>query len=83
MFRFPLLSYSYAGSMRWAARNGKEYLLRKTGRAETSLGSRNEQTEATYDAFVNGICCSWKPCALRHLGYVAGQSRIHGWGCGL
>jgi len=42
----------YAGSMRWGARHGTDYLLRKTGRSEISLGSRNEQTEATYDAFM-------------------------------
>jgi hypothetical protein len=46
--------HRYAGSMRWAARNGTEYLLRKTGSSETSLGSRGQQTEATYDAFVRG-----------------------------
>jgi hypothetical protein len=46
--------HRYAGSMRWAARNGTEYLLRKTGRSETSLGPRGKQTEATYDAFITG-----------------------------
>jgi hypothetical protein len=46
--------HRYAGSMRWARRNGTEYLLRKTGRSETSLGPRDQQTEATYDAFMTG-----------------------------
>jgi hypothetical protein len=46
--------HRYAGSMRWAARNGTEYLLRKMGRAETSLGPRDDQTEAAYEAFITG-----------------------------
>jgi hypothetical protein len=44
----------FAGSMRWVKRNGTEYLLRKIGRAETSLGPRSKNTEATHDAFVEG-----------------------------
>lgn len=46
--------HRYAGSMRWAPRNGTEYLLRKTGRSEISLGPRDQQTEAAFDAFVKG-----------------------------
>jgi hypothetical protein len=44
----------YAGSMRWAERNGTEYLLRKTGRSETSLGPRSSETEAAFKAFTDG-----------------------------
>jgi hypothetical protein len=44
----------FAGSMRWGDRNGKEYLLRKIGRTETSLGLRNRGTEAAYEAFLRG-----------------------------
>jgi hypothetical protein len=44
----------FAGSMRWAKRNGSEYLLRKTGKAETSLGPRGPETEAAYQAFLSG-----------------------------
>ncbi len=44
----------FTGSMRWANRNGVDYLLRKIGRAETSLGRRSDQTELAYDAFVKG-----------------------------
>lgn len=44
----------FAGSMRWGERNGVEYLLRKIGKAETSLGPRNSETEATYEAFFRG-----------------------------
>jgi hypothetical protein len=44
----------FIGSMRWAKRNGTEYLLRKTGKAETSLGPRDAQTEAAYQAFFTG-----------------------------
>jgi hypothetical protein len=44
----------FDGSMRWAERNGAEYLLRKIGQRETSLGPRDEVTEAQYAAFING-----------------------------
>jgi hypothetical protein len=46
--------HRFAGSMRWAERNGTEYLLRKTGRSEISLGPRNPRTEASYQAFIRG-----------------------------
>jgi hypothetical protein len=44
----------FAGSMRWGERNGTEYLLRKIGKTETSLGARSKETEATYEAFLRG-----------------------------
>lgn len=44
----------FAGSMRWGLRDGKEYLLRKIGKMETSLGPRNKEMEAVYEAFVRG-----------------------------
>ncbi|WP_246662887.1 nucleotidyltransferase domain-containing protein [Pseudolabrys sp. FHR47] len=44
----------FAGGMRWAARNGTDYLLRKIGKSETSLGPRDQKTEAAYDAFISG-----------------------------
>ena len=44
----------FAGSMRWAPRNRAEYLLRKQGRIEQSLGLRNPETEAIYAAFIDG-----------------------------
>lgn len=44
----------FAGGMRWAARNGKEYLLRKIGKREKSLGRRSPELEATYAAFTKG-----------------------------
>jgi hypothetical protein len=44
----------FAGSMRWAHRDAKEYLLRKVGRTETSLGPRTKDTEAIYEAFARG-----------------------------
>ena len=40
--------------MRWGDRNGTEYLLRKIGKTETSLGVRSKETEATYEAFLRG-----------------------------
>jgi hypothetical protein len=46
--------HRFAGSMRWAERNAKQYLLRKTGKTETSLGLRSRETEAAYDAFARG-----------------------------
>lgn len=47
-------SHRFAGSIRWAERNGKEYLLRKIRKTETSLGPRNKETEAAYEAFLRG-----------------------------
>jgi hypothetical protein len=47
-------NHRFAGSMRWAERNGKEYLLRKIGKTETSLGSRSNETETAYEAFLRG-----------------------------
>ena len=44
----------FSGGMRWAARESGEYLLRKTGRSEVSLGPRNPETEQTYRAFMEG-----------------------------
>lgn len=44
----------FSGSMRWGERNGSRYLLRKTGRAETSLGPQSPETEAAYRAFMEG-----------------------------
>lgn len=46
--------HRFAGSMRWGERNGKEYLLRKTGKAETSLGLRSKEADAAYQAFLRG-----------------------------
>jgi hypothetical protein len=40
--------------VRWVHRGGSEYLYRKIATVETSLGPRNEETEATYDAFIDG-----------------------------
>jgi hypothetical protein len=44
----------FAGSMRWGERNGADYLLRKIGRTETSLGRRSADTERIYEAFAKG-----------------------------
>jgi hypothetical protein len=46
--------HRFAGSMRWVSRNGGDYLLRKIGRTETSLGRRGVETEAAYQAFQSG-----------------------------
>lgn len=46
--------HRFAGSMRWGQRSGKEYLLRKIGKTETSLGLRTKETEAAYEAFLRG-----------------------------
>jgi hypothetical protein len=40
--------------MRWGERNGSEYLLRKIGNSETSLGPKNQGAEAAYAAFMSG-----------------------------
>jgi hypothetical protein len=44
----------FRGSMRWVTRNSVDYLLRKTGRTERSLGRRSPETENIYNAFGNG-----------------------------
>lgn len=44
----------FAGSMRWGERSGTNYLLRKIGKTETSLGPRNSETETIHDAFIRG-----------------------------
>lgn len=44
----------FAGSMRWAERNGADYLLRKIRRAETSLGPRSGETEKAFVGFSEG-----------------------------
>ena len=44
----------FTGGVRWVARGNKEYLLRKSGAHEASLGRRSEETELAYKAFLNG-----------------------------
>ncbi|MEY3012665.1 MAG: hypothetical protein RIT45_1400 [Pseudomonadota bacterium] len=52
--RKTLLRRRYAGSMRWLQRSGRDYLHRKIGTRERSLGPRSAETEAAYDAFLAG-----------------------------
>jgi hypothetical protein len=40
----------YRGSMRWKKVGGREYLYRKTGKVDTSLGVRSPETEAAHHA---------------------------------
>jgi hypothetical protein len=49
-----VFQHRYAGSMRWLARRGHEYLHRKHRTKEVSLGRRGPATEAQYTAFVEG-----------------------------
>jgi len=44
----------FAGGMRWAARASGEYLLRKIGSSEKSLGPRGPKTEKAYESFKTG-----------------------------
>ncbi len=44
----------FMGGMRWAERASGDYLLRKTGASERSLGPRSAQTEEAFDAFIKG-----------------------------
>ncbi|EWY37297.1 hypothetical protein N825_20895 [Skermanella stibiiresistens SB22] len=44
----------YAGSMRWREKNGSEYLFRRIGKGERSLGRRDEHTDEVYAAFMAG-----------------------------
>jgi hypothetical protein len=48
------LKRRYVGSMLWRQVNGHEYLYRKQGKVEKSLGARSPETEATYAAFQRG-----------------------------
>jgi hypothetical protein len=47
-------NHRFAGSMRWGERNGTDYLLRKIGQSERSLGPRSVETERAYEAFASG-----------------------------
>ncbi len=49
-----VFDHRFSGSMRWGARKGYEYLLKKDGSRERSLGRRSGETEAIYRAFVEG-----------------------------
>jgi len=44
----------FAGSMRWVERSGHQYLLRKIGQRERSLGRQSDETNAAYESFVRG-----------------------------
>lgn len=48
------LSHRFDGSMRWVTRKGHDYLHRKRGNRERSLGPRSPATEAQYEAFIAG-----------------------------
>lgn len=47
-------SHRFAGSMAWKDRGGKDYLYRRHGRVEKSLGPRSTETEAIFSAFCQG-----------------------------
>jgi hypothetical protein len=44
----------FDGSMRWVTRKGRDYLHRKRGTQERSLGPRSAETERRYEAFIHG-----------------------------
>lgn len=48
------LRHRFAGSIRWVTRRGHEYLHRKVGERETSLGRRSAETEESERAFLTG-----------------------------
>jgi hypothetical protein len=48
------LRQRFAGSMAWRARNGHDYLYRRRGAIERSLGPRSEATERAHLAFTTG-----------------------------
>lgn len=49
-----LWQHSFEGSMRWGKRKGREYLLRKVGKKETSLGARSPANEEKHRGFMDG-----------------------------
>lgn len=48
------LTHKYAGSMFWRAASGADYLKRKIGQVEKSLGRRSGETEEIYRLFTEG-----------------------------
>jgi hypothetical protein len=48
------LKRRFAGSMAWKDRGGREYLYRRHGHIEKSLGPRSPDSEAIYNAFTQG-----------------------------
>jgi hypothetical protein len=44
----------FAGSMRWVKRQGRQYLLRKVGSNEQSLGPKSQETEEAFKSFLAG-----------------------------
>ena len=48
------LTRRFTGSMIWKDRGDRDYLYRRHGRIEKSLGPRSAQTEAVYQAFSRG-----------------------------
>jgi hypothetical protein len=45
------LRHEFAGSMAWRTRGGQDYLYRRQGRVEKSLGRRSSETEAIFATF--------------------------------
>ncbi len=48
------LRLHYGGSMLWKSRNAREYLYRRRGKIDKSLGPRGDATESAYQAFTAG-----------------------------
>ena len=48
------LDSRFAGAMTWKTVNGRDYLFRRIGRSDRSLGPRSPETEASAAAFVAG-----------------------------
>jgi hypothetical protein len=48
------LNHRFAGYMAWKRRNSQDYLYRRIGRVEKSLGHRSPETEAIHTAFTSG-----------------------------
>ncbi len=46
------MRHRFDGSMRWVTRKGRDYLHRKRGSHERSLGPRSAHTQQQYDAFM-------------------------------
>lgn len=44
----------FSGGMRWVERGGRQYLLRKVGSQERSLGLMSDETNEAYERFVSG-----------------------------
>jgi len=66
----------FAGSMAWKTRSERDYLYRRKGGVDKALGPRSPETEAVYEAFVQGKAAAGeREKGLRHR--LSGMARVN------